>query len=262
MEKEGHAVRCIRATGSTCFDPDLDDVCAENEVSGCTHNLATNYNPDATEEDGTCVYPGPAECGYQSVVTYDNDVYELIVIGTQCWFKENLRSDHYRNGDAILGNLSDAQWAQVTSGAQAVYNNDPANLATYGRLYNWYATVDARGLCPAGWHVPGAGDWTILASAFWGLNEAGVALKSSMIDTPPWDGTNSSGFSGEPGGIRNDGNGSSTNLGTYGAWWSATPALPFGTNAIAFGMYSGNPALNEFAGNLREGHSVRCVRDE
>ena len=85
-------------------------------------------------------------------------------IGEQCWFAENLRNEHYANGDAIPGELSNSEWnADDTNlGAQAIYNNDASNLADYGRLYNWYAVDDARGLCPSGWHVPTDGEFMTL----------------------------------------------------------------------------------------------------
>jgi hypothetical protein len=100
-------------------------------------------------------------CGGSTAVTFDGHTYALVSIGTQCWFKENLRSDNYRNGDAIPGNLKDRKWTSTSSGAQTVFgegtsgvydgsSDEVANLAAYGRLYNWYAVNDARGLCPGG----------------------------------------------------------------------------------------------------------------
>ena len=130
-------------------------------VSGCTDETAGNYNPEAVIEDGSCVY-GPLECGGVSTVTYDGYTYDLVAIGDQCWFAENLRTEHYANGDAIPGELSDGEWSSTTAGAQAIYNNDASNLADYGRLYNWYAVDDARGLCPSGWHVPTDGEYMTL----------------------------------------------------------------------------------------------------
>ena len=94
-------------------------------------------------EDGSCVH-GPAECGGASTVTFDGYTYDLVAIGDQCWFAENLRTEHYANGDAIPGELSNSEWQNTTEGAQAIYSNDASNLADYGRLYNWYAVDDAR----------------------------------------------------------------------------------------------------------------------
>ena len=153
-------------------------------VQGCTDANAANFNPLAVIEDGSCSY-GPAQCGGASTVTFDGHTYALVGIGNQCWFKENLRSDNYSNGDAVPGDLTNNQWTSTGSGAQAVYNNDPANLATYGRLYNWYAVNDARGVCPVGFHVPSDSEWTVLENALGGSSVAGTALKSSAADSPP-----------------------------------------------------------------------------
>jgi uncharacterized protein (TIGR02145 family) len=192
----------------------------------------------------------------------------LVGIGTQCWFKENLRSDHYRNGDAIPGNLSNSSWQNTTSGAQAVYNNDASNLATYGRLYNWYATQDSRGLCPTGFHVPSDGEWMTLEMAlgmtqaqanewYWRGTDQGTQMKSSPSDTPSWNGSNTSGFSGLPAGGRLS-SGDFGLLGYYGFWWCSSPN---GGDAIRRNLNSGNSSVGRYNDFPHYGFSVRCVRD-
>jgi uncharacterized protein (TIGR02145 family) len=225
-------------------------------VQGCTDTQASNFNPLAVIEDGSCTY-GPAQCGGQSTVTFDGYTYALVGIGPQCWFKENLRSDNYRNGDAIPGNLGNSSWQNTTSGAQAVYNNDAANLATYGRLYNWYAVNDSRGLCPTGFHVPSDGEWYTLENFLGGSSVAGTAMKSSPSDIPSWDGSNTSGFSGLPAGYRSS-NGNFSYLGNDGYWWSSSPS---GGSAIARFLYSGNSNVYRYYYYPQNGFSVRCVRD-
>jgi uncharacterized protein (TIGR02145 family) len=254
----GFSVRCIRDEGTVCLDPDNDSVCAENEVSGCTDNNATNFNPAATEDDGSCVLPGPAQCGGASTVTFDGHTYALVGIGSQCWFKENLRSDNYRNGDPIPGGLSDAEWTSTTSGAQAVYDEDPANLAAYGRLFNWYAVNDARGLCPMGWHVPTDGEWTELENVLGGSSVAGTALKSSAADIPPWDGSNSSAYAALPGGNRQDYNGQFDSS-YVGFWWSAT--LDINGGAWNRTLYSNISSMGRVSPRENHGFSVRCLKD-
>ena len=83
-------------------------------------------------------------------------------------------------------------------------SDECANLIDYGRLYNWHAVEDSRGLCPNAWHVPIAEEFEICANNTGGLNTAGMAMKSSVDNVPPWDGSNSSGFSSLPGGYRAD----------------------------------------------------------
>ena len=267
----------IYATDSVFLDP-LDEwyvfefatdtlftyVCS---VSGCTDETAGNYNPEAVIEDGSCVY-GPLECGGVSTVTYDGYTYDLVAIGDQCWFAENLRNEHYANGEAIPGDLSNGEWSGTSNGAQAIYDNSPANLADYGRLYNWYAVDDSRGLCPSGWHVPTDGEFMTLEMEL-GMSESeangtgfrgtdqGTQMKSSASDSPSWDGTNSSGFSGLAGGYRN-GNGYFYGGGGYGYFWSASAD---GTIAWSRILYGGSPAVYRDNDSQRKGFSVRCVRD-
>jgi uncharacterized protein (TIGR02145 family) len=206
--------------------------------------------------------PGP--CSGAEVVRFNGYDYPTVAIGAQCWFKENLRSDNYRNGDAIPGNLTNDQWTSTSSGAQAVYENKPASLATYGRLYNWYAVKDARGLCPSGFHVPSDGEWMTLEIALgmtssqandtgWRGTDQGTQMKMSS-----WGGTNSSGFSALPGGYRNYDDGLFYNQGNYGNWWSSSPN---GTYAWFRYLYSGNSNVYRYNYFTRNGFSVRCVRD-
>jgi uncharacterized protein (TIGR02145 family) len=201
---------------------------------------------------------GAGPCAGVSHVLFDLKVYALVEIGSQCWFKENLAADNYRNGDAIPGGLTDIQWISTTFGAQAVHNNDAATLATYGRLYNFPAVADPRGLCPTGYHVPSDDEWSTLTNSLGGENVAGTALKSSPTDVPAWDGTNSSGFSALPGGYRSYNDGNFFNLGNYGYWWSSSPS---GSGAGSRNLYSGNSYVYLSYNYVRNGFSVRCVRD-
>ena len=236
-------------------------------VNGCTDEMAGNYNPEAVIEDGSCVY-GPSECGGASTVTFDGYTYDLVAIGDQCWFAENLRTEHYANGDAIPGELSDGEWGNTTAGAQAVYNNDVSNLADYGRLYNWYAVDDGRGLCPSGWHVPTDGEFVTLEmelgmseseandTGWRGTNE-GAQMKSSPEDSPSWNGTNTIGFSGLAGGGRNY-SGYCYNEGNAGYFWSASAE---GAGAWYRELGGGYTLVNRSSSGQRSGFSVRCVRD-
>ena len=249
---------------SGCSDPCEDVSCANGGfcVDG-NCSCAEGWTGDDCTEPIETVATG---CGDVSAITFDGHSYDLVQIGSQCWFAENLRSDNYRNGDAIPGNLSDAQWTSTSSGAQTVYgegtstvyngsSDEVANLATYGRLYNWYAVNDSRGLCPSGFHVPSDGEWTVLEDALGGSEVAGTALKAA---SPAWDGTNSSGFSALPGGGRTSGYGNFDDQGYYGYWWSSSPS---GTNAWYRVLYSGYSSVGRYYDTTRYGFSVRCVRD-
>ena len=236
-------------------------------VSGCMDEAAGNYNPEAVIEDDSCVY-GPSECGGASTVTFDGYTYDLVAIGDQCWFAENLRNEHYANGEAIPGDLSDGDWSSTTSGAMTVYgegtstvysgsDDEVSNLADYGRLYNWYAVDDARGLCPSGWHVPTDQEYTTLIDGLGGTSVAGGKMKSSPEDSPSWDGTNTSGFSGLAGGYRNNLGGFSSE-GNNGYFWSASA---YGSFAWFRLLSGGSSEVSRFNNYQRYGFSVRCVRD-
>ena len=208
-------------------------------------------------------------------VSYQGYDYATVLIGEQCWFAENLRSENYENGDLIPANLSNYEWNTSTSGAVAVYGegnstcynyspdgdacDEEWSLNEYGRLYNWYAVDDTRGLCPSGWHVPTDGEWTVVNDYLGGQAIAGGNLKTDYGWYNGGDGTNSSGFSCLPGGYRDD-LGRFILAGKEGHWMSATiqqsyqwwRLLEFETNLFysAFG-----PPFPKI------GRSVRCIKD-
>jgi len=134
----------------------------------------------------------------------------LTTICDQDWMVKNLDVSTYRNGDLIPEVTNASAWASLTTGAWCYYNNDPANGAIYGRLYNWYAVNDPRGLAPQGWHVPTDAEWTTLEDCLGGWQVAGGKIKSTgtieagtgLWFSPNSGATNSSGFTGLPGGIR------------------------------------------------------------
>ena len=200
----------------------------------------------------TCA-PFFGDCG--DPVSYQGYDYATVLIGDQCWFAENLRSENYENGDAIPANLSWSEWSSPY-GATAVYDESASNLETYGRLYNWHAAADARGLCPAGWHVPSDGEWTVMTDHLGGELIAGGHMKADY----GWDngdnGTNSSGFSGLPGGFRYD-SGVFSGVGGGTIWWSSSP---FGSEAW-YRSLNHTEIVNRLAVGQRYGFSVRCVRD-
>ena len=194
-------------------------------------------------------------CG--EAITYAGVGYSTVQIGGQCWFAENLRTTTYLNGEAIPQNLSDADWTGTTSGAMAFYQNNLTSQVAYGGLYNWYAVDDARGLCPSGWHVPTDGEWTILTDHLGGESVAGGQMKTNYGWFNDSNGTNSSGFSGLPGGYRYY-DGSFGFAGYGGFWWSSSPD---GSSAWYRSQGNYDEYVYRSTNNLRSGFSVRCVRD-
>jgi len=133
----------------------------------------------------------------------DKGFYKTITIGTQEWMVENLYVDHYRNGDLIPEIRDFNVWDTIRTGAWCYYYNDSARGKIYGKLYNWYAVNDPRGLEPEGWHIPSISEWMKLAYFLGGKEVAGGKTKApSFWKNPNTGGTNESGFTALPGGIR------------------------------------------------------------
>jgi uncharacterized protein (TIGR02145 family) len=194
-----------------------------------------------------------------------------VTISTQIWSSKNLDVATYRNGDPIPQVTDPTQWANLTTGAWCWYNNDSATYAaTYGRLYNWYAVNDPRGLAPQGWHVPNEADWNKLVKYLDAAADttcqgciqstvAGGAMKSTTGWISPNTGaTNSSGFAGLPGGARYD-DGTFDAVGYYGVWWSASEYVTTSAWARALGYNVSHVGRYYYLKTI--GFSVRVVRD-
>ena len=198
---------------------------------------------------------------YGNMTDQEGNVYKTIVIGTQEWMAENLKTSIYRNGDPIATNLSDTDWFNTQIGAWAFYNNDSQFECPYGKLYNWYAVSDPRHLCPTGWHEPAEGEWTILTDYLGGEAVAGGKMKTIGMQywlSPNTSALNESGFSGLPGGLRN-GNGAIYNIGETGKWWSSTLREPGEAWLIYLVYLDGNSSSG--GTSTQSGFSVRCLKD-
>jgi uncharacterized protein (TIGR02145 family) len=195
------------------------------------------------------------------VIDSDGNVYPTVKIGNHEWMAENLRVTHYRNGTAIPKISINTQWSSLIAGAYCWYNNDEStNKNLYGALYNGYAVLDSRILCPIGWHVPTQSEWTELSTFLGGGSVAGGKMKVAVIWLSPNAGaTNTSGFSGYPGGLRGY-NGNFAFAITLGCWWTST--LYDASNLWYWDVYYQNAGLyNTNWGDYRYGFSVRCVKD-
>lgn len=181
----------------------------------------------------------------------------VVRIGTQAWAIANLNVSTFRNGDTIPEAKSNKDWvAAGESGKPAwcYYNNDPAVGVKYGKLYNWYAVNDPRGLAPAGWALSEDEDWAKLINSLGG--SAGIKMKSIKGWTEGTNGTNESGFNGFPGGYRIE-NGIFQNLGSIGIWWSSTE----NNTRTSFDHYlSQSNSTGRSDSPKQRGESVRCIR--
>ena len=195
------------------------------------------------------------------------------MIGGLEWMIENLRVTHYNNGDPIPHVTNNAEWAGLGSGAFCVYNNEESLANTYGKLYNWYAVDDERGLCPEGWRVPSDDEYMGLMlsldpSAVINDNIVGGMMKATGTSgdgglwSPPNAGaTNESGFTALPGGARYS-TGLFGGLTTLAFFWTAD-ATPSEVLQRAWNWYMDTSTANLYRNNYSRviGHSVRCIKD-
>jgi uncharacterized protein (TIGR02145 family) len=212
-----------------------------------------------------------------------------VAIGSQVWMSTNLNVSTYRNGDVIPQVQDKDTWYKLTTGAWCYYENNAANGNKYGKLYNWYAVNDARGLAPAGWHIPTDGEWTVLSTYLGGEDVAGKKMKSTSgweswtediicSNCKTWNaeyrgkkecnvcqdtrvngkktysgnGINSSGFTGLPGGYRIY-YGDFYDVGSSSYWWSASEGWRLSNSYSDLNRY--------YYSSMSYGFSVRCVRD-
>lgn len=238
-------------------------------LTGLTKNTKYFLRAYATNSVGTA-YGTEISVTTYGLEDVDGNGYHSVVIGAQEWMQENLKTTKYRDGSPI-GNVSVANdWANLSTGAYAIYNNDPANLVTYGMLYNWYAVVDAHELCPTGWHAPSDVEWDALAASLGGESVAGGKMKSTgnitdgtgLWYSPNTRATNSSGFTGLPAGLLGDTNGGLPfvfgGVQSYGAWWSTDGDSDFASFRQLQDTHS---SLDHYTNYSRNGKSVRCVKD-
>ena len=270
MHWDADAQTCVITPPSVAPDADCTLLNLQELAEGYQILLAENAELDSLFADcnGTASEAASNGCADENSVMFDGHDYDLVEIGDQCWFAENLQTERYANGDLLEGNLSNAEWSSTTSGAQAVRNNDDSNLPSRGRLYNWFAVADTRGLCPSGWHIPTDSEWKNLelelgmplsdveASGERGSNE-GQALKASPSDSPSWNGNNSSGFNAYPGGARDNNGG--YYAGTSDSFmWTSTP---FDENSAWIRDLDSDTSIERYNWSTRYGFSVRCVKD-
>jgi uncharacterized protein (TIGR02145 family) len=150
--------------------------------------------------------------------------FKTVTIGSQIWMAENLNVDRFRNGDIIPEVKNDREWeAAANEGKPAwcYYSNNSSHGEDYGKLYNWFAVNDPRGIAPIGWHVPTINEWRTLVKILGGENIAGSKLKSNTAWGSYGNGNNSSGFSAKPTGQR-FASGFFEGLGNYCSWWSTS----------------------------------------
>lgn len=310
----GHSVSARGVIWSTLPNPTLNTyngITHNGQGTGSFTSMLSDLNPEtsyyvrayATNSEGTAYgnslpfvtlsddqngdgYPCP---GTPIVTDSDGNTYNTVQIGTQCWMKTNLRTTKYATGVSIPTGLSESEWQNTTSGAYGIFDhehpmaegieNAAQMVQAYGKLYNWYAANDPRGLCPAGWHVPDHNEWNTLSSYIATVNSThiGNQLKScrqlespqgegcDVTDHPLWylhsthHGTDDFGFSALPGGMR-DFFGIYEFLGFSGYWWSKSQDN-YGVYAWSRDLFFNNGNLGSTLTFKMLGMSVRCIKD-
>jgi len=185
--------------------------------------------------------------------------YPVIKVGSQVWMAKNLSTSHYQNGDNITLANNASTWTSLVTGGYCYYNSDTNNIDFYGKLYNFLAITDSRNVCPSGWRLPTIEDWVSLRTFLGGVGAAGEKMKEPGV----WQfcslmTTNSSGFTGVPGGCCSY-TGVFGSLGDYGLWWSSTSIDS--DNAWYINLYSQGSEMQAISGNKKYGFSVRCIKD-
>jgi len=240
-----------------------------------------NYNISLTGGCGTVNATGTITvtaapsftCGTNTIADFDGNNYNSVLIGTQCWMKENLKVTKYNDGTAIPDETATTSsgWGALTTGARTEYvaAGVTGYVSTYGYLYNWYAakgiatagSTTYKNICPTGWHVPTDAEWTTLTTYLGG--DPGTKMKKNDALWSPNKGTNSSGFSALPGGFRNY-PGSFGDIRGQAFFWSATEngsyyawvRLLYGNVGFVDRNYYGFEDITKSSGA-----SVRCLRD-
>ena len=231
------------------------------------------------------VNPNGINIAGPNVTDIDGNTYQSVTNCGLTFTKQNLNVTKYSDGTPIPQVTDPTQWASLTTGAWCYYNNDPANGAVYGKLYNWYAVAgiyDAasatnpdlrKKLAPNGWHVPSDGEWNSLINCLdpnanvgnTPPNNAGGKMKSTgtiqagtgLWESPNTSATNASGFTGLPAGSRYY-NGTFYIIGNYGYWWSSSEYF---TGAFYSFLFYDDVGANRSDGDKKNGFSLRCLKD-
>jgi uncharacterized protein (TIGR02145 family) len=206
-----------------------------------------------------------------AVFDRDGNFYHGVLIGTQLWMKENLKTTKYNDATAIPIITDNTTWSNLTTPGYCWYNNDAATYKNiYGALYNWY-TVNTGKLCPTGWHVPTDTEWHTLAltldvnaQLISGVESSIAGGKLKETGTTHWNSpntgaTNETGFTALPGGVRYQGGGAFGSIGLFGNWYTSTEYDA--TTVWSRSMSYNNVNITRSSLGMKNGFSVRCLKN-
>jgi uncharacterized protein (TIGR02145 family) len=246
--------RCYTIIGTTTDSPTLEFI-LNGVYSSCalctarTTTTTTTNNQTTTTTTTICI----------------NCVEHDVTIGEQVWTGCNLDVTTYRNGDPIPEVTDPTEWSSLTTGAWCYYLNNSANGPVYGKLYNWFAVNDPRGLAPVGYHIPSDTEWNTLVSYVGGLTTGGAHLKEigECHWYPPNTGADdSSGFTGLGGGFRLiEGSGGFQSMYSNGYWWSLTDGGGYPNVASTYWLQYDQISIVAGSAFKVNGQSVRLIKD-
>jgi len=228
-------------------------------VIGCKK---PNNNPENPFNGRTTAKFNP-DLKYGTMTDQDGNVYKTIFINGETWMAENLRTTKYRNGDPIPNIVDSTAWSSLNTGAYCNYENTENidTIATYGRLYNWYAISDSRNIAPKGWHVATNTEWKRLILF---LNREGLAgTKLKEAGNFHWYGnekaTNASGLTILPSGIRSPSTGEFCCMGTRSILWSGTQSDD--SYAWTLSLNRDTDTCKRISLHMNYGFAIRCVKN-
>lgn len=245
------------STGSSSTNVHLD-------ISNLQSNTEYHYRIKASSSMGISYSPDMSfkTIADDQVVDADYNVYNTVLIGSQRWIKENLRTTHFSDGSAVEKGLDSKDYSRETSPSYFFnYMDNEANAKEFGRLYTWFVVSDSRNVCPLGWHIPTSADVDQLTSTLGGALIAGGKLKETGTDhwaNPNEGADNSSNFTAISSGYHDSGGGTyGQSMYTY--FWSSS-STDF-TNASTIGLIYNDAKLHIDPYNKSYGFSVRCLKN-
>ncbi len=225
-----------------------------------TNKLVLEAIPDPSEDvmGAFIIYYGKGN--EASKTNSDNVSIPNVKIGNQVWMQKNLDTDRFRNGDLIAEAKTAEEWKKASELGQPAWCNNQYNKPEVGKLYNWYAVNDPRGLAPKGWRIPTGPEVVTLANFLGGRDEASKKMKTTdkWIADKPGTNSNASGFSAMPAGTRSS-DGKYWNFSITAYFWTSDRSSDEIRPALNFGLGSG--PLGYYAFFFGEGCSVRCIEN-
>lgn len=259
---------------STSTNPTIDLFTKTNEgtgfnnfnstISGLSENTTYYLRAYATNNHGIAYGNQVSFITNSQATDIDGNLYELVMICNQKWTKTNLNVTRYRNGDIIPQVTDPTQWQTSTTGAWCYYENLSSNGITYGKLYNWYAVTDSRGLAPIGFHIPTETEWDTMILCLGDTGVAGGKMKemgTTHWSNPNTDATNSSGFTGLPAGSRGRNSGLFSSIGNNATWWSVSESISYPDYAFTCGLQFDFEFAIRNIHPKNYGFSVRCIKN-